>query len=58
MASIMNDIGTYQEEMMLKFIMGVESLDKFDEYIQEIKRMGIDRAIEINQSALNRYKNR
>jgi len=58
MAGIMNDIATYQEEMMLKFIMGVEPLDKFEEYVAEIKKMGIDRALEINQAAFERYDNR
>ena len=58
MAGIMNDITTYQEEMMLKFIMGVEPLDKFDDYVAEIKKMGIDRALEINQAAFERYDSR
>lgn len=57
-ASIMNDINTYRSEMINKFIMGEESLDKFEEFTETIKAMGIDRAIEIQQAALERYNNR
>lgn len=57
-ATIMNEINTYKEEMFLKFLFGDESLDAFDEYVNTIKSMGIDRAIEIQQNALERYNNR
>lgn len=53
--NIMVDIDTYKEEMTLKFIMGQEPLSKFDEYVNTIKGMNIDRAIEIQQAALDRY---
>ncbi|MEK3890070.1 extracellular solute-binding protein [Bacillus sp. FSL K6-3431] len=57
-ASIMNDIGTYKSEMINKFIMGEESLSNFDEFAKTIKSMGIERAIEIQQAALERYNKR
>lgn len=57
-ASIMNDIDTYKNEMIVKFIMGAESLDKFDEYVATMKSMGIDEAIQMQQSGLERYNNR
>ena len=57
-ATIMNEINTYKEEMFLKFLFGDASLDEFDEYVNTIKSMGIDRAIEIQQNALDRYNNR
>lgn len=57
-ASIMTDIQTYQDEMLLKFIMGVESLDNFDEYVKKIQGMGIDDAIKIEQDALERFNKR
>ncbi len=57
-AMIMNEITTYRDEMQVKYIIGVESLDSFDTYVQNIKDMGIDRAIEIYQTALERYNNR
>jgi putative aldouronate transport system substrate-binding protein len=58
LASIINEIDTYRDEMLAKFIMGIEPLDKFDEYVQWMKRMGIDRAVELQQAALDRYQNR
>jgi putative aldouronate transport system substrate-binding protein len=57
-ASIMNDINTYKSEMIVKFIMGEESLDKFDDYVKTLKGMGIEEAIKIKQSGLERYNKR
>ncbi len=51
----MAEVKTYQEEMFFKFIMGVEPLAKFNDYIDQIDKMGIKRAIEIKQKALERY---
>ena len=48
----------YQKEMTLKFIMGTESLDNYDEYVENLKRMGVERAVEIQQAAYDRYINR
>src|SRR5699024_9977344 len=38
LANIMNEINTYVDEMRLKFIMGQESLDKYDEFVENIKK--------------------
>jgi len=57
-SQIMSDINTYVGEKRLQFIMGEEPLDKFDEYVEKVKKMGIDRAIELQQKALDRYNNR
>ncbi len=57
-ASIMNDIGTYKSEMINKFIMGEEPLSNFDEFVKTIESMGIERAIEIKQAALERFNKR
>jgi putative aldouronate transport system substrate-binding protein len=57
-ATITNQINTYTSEMNLKFIMGVESLDNFDKYVSQLKKLGIDRYIQINQDALDRYNKR
>lgn len=54
-ADIMIQVDTYANEMMLKFITGAESLEKFDDYLAEVKARGLDRAIEITQTALERY---
>lgn len=57
-AQIMADIDTYCEEMYLKFILGSESLDNFDTYVQHIKDMGIEEAVQIQRDAVERYNNR
>jgi len=57
-ATIMATVNSYQEEMAVKFIMGQESFDNFDKYVQEMKKMNIERAIELKQAALDRYNNR
>jgi putative aldouronate transport system substrate-binding protein len=54
----MNEINTYQNEMELKFILGTESLSNWSTYVSTIKRMGIDRAVEIQNAALARYNAR
>ncbi|MBP1991971.1 extracellular solute-binding protein [Paenibacillus eucommiae] len=51
---IMTDLETYRVEMTNKFIIGAESLDKFDEYIATLKRMNIEEAIQIQQAAYDR----
>ena len=57
-AQIMSQIKTYTGEMHYKFIMGQESLDNFDKYVQNVKAMDIDKATEIWQAALDRYNSR
>ncbi len=57
-ASKFNEINTYADEMYSKFIMGQESLDNFDKYVENLKKMGLDDVIAIQESALERYNNR
>lgn len=57
-SSIMNDVKTYRDEMINKFIMGTEPIDNFDKFVQTIKSMGIDEAIKARQAALDRFNNR
>ncbi|WP_127590753.1 extracellular solute-binding protein [Paenibacillus lautus] len=57
-ASIMNDINTYYEEMVNKFIMGVEPISGFDQFVQTVQGMGIEEALQIQQAALDRFNSR
>lgn len=57
-ANIMASVNKYSQEMLIKFITGVEPLDKFDEYTERLKSLKVERAMEIQQAAYNRYKNR
>ena len=55
---IMNSITTYVEEMSLKFIMGLEPLAKFDDYVNQCKQYGIETVLQSKREALVRYNNR
>ena len=54
-SSLKSDISTYVNEMTIKFIRGTESLDNFDAYLDNLKTMGVDRLMEIIQSATDEY---
>jgi putative aldouronate transport system substrate-binding protein len=56
-ASIMGDITTFVEEETAKMIAGNSSYDG-DSFVAKIKELGIDRAIELKQAALDRYNAR
>ncbi|MEC0229486.1 extracellular solute-binding protein [Paenibacillus alba] len=58
LSSIMNDVTTLVDEMSLKIILGVESVDTFDRYVRQIKALQIDRAIQIQEQALERDRKR
>lgn len=57
-SAIMNEINTYRDEMTLKFILDTESLDNFDKFVDTMNQMNLKRAIEIENSALDRYNAR
>lgn len=52
---IMTPIDTYREETVAKLISGKMDISKLDEYFAELKRLGIEEAIEIQQAAYDRY---
>ncbi len=56
--SIMMDINTYVNENKLLFIYGAKAMDEYDKFVEDIESMDIDRAIEIQQAAYDRYMNR
>ncbi len=53
-----NDIDTLANEKINKFIVGDEPIEKFDEFVNQIKGMGIDECIRIRQDAVERWKRR
>ncbi len=54
-ASISNAVTTYADEMILKFIMGVEPISKYDEFVSGLKDRGIEKMITMKQSSYDRY---
>ena len=49
------NIETYCDEMAIKFIEGKESLDKFDEYVQNVEAYGLAELLEVHQKAYERF---
>ena len=49
------DIYTLTKEMFIKYIMGTESLDSYDNYVKTLNEMGLDKAIAYYQEALDAY---
>lgn len=52
---IMKNINNYVQEMQIKFIIGVEPLSRFEEFVIQLEKMGINDVINMKQRALNRY---
>ncbi|UUZ84763.1 extracellular solute-binding protein [Paenibacillus sp. P26] len=52
------EITTYKDEMVNKFIMGAEPLDKFDDYVKNIEKIGLDSVLKIEQASYERYMKR
>lgn len=57
-AAYMSDILTFVQEKCLRYILGAESLDTFDDMVKQVKAMNIDKVIEVYQKALDRYNAR
>ena len=45
----------FVEEMTIRFIIGKTPISEFDNYVEEVKAMGIDQAIKIQQNQLDSY---
>ncbi len=53
---LLSQIEPYVDEMFQKWLLGTSSIDDdYDKFVAEIKKRGIDRAIEINQKAYDTY---
>ena len=52
---ILNNISTYSSELATKLALGTASLYNWDTYIKELKELGLDKLIEIDQQLHDRY---
>lgn len=57
-ATLNTEITTYVEEMVLKFVQGAEPLSKYDDFVAGLKKLNLDRYLELQQIAYDRYLNR
>lgn len=51
---ISTDLNTYASELLTKLIMGEKSLEDWDSYIADLKELGLDELIAINQARYDR----
>ena len=58
LASSIDAIKTYVDEMTTKFIMGTEPIEKFDEFRNELKKRNVEKYIQYTQEAYERYMSR
>ena len=57
-ANIYGDIDTLVRESIPSFITGAKPLSDWDAFVSQIRSMGIDRCIALQQAALDRYNAR
>lgn len=55
LSQIMNNVKTYSDEMESKFITGQLPLSDYDKYVAQLKKFGIEDAIQIKQKAYDKY---
>lgn len=58
LASIMSEVNTYREEMYVQFLTGQTSLSAFDDFRAQLEQLGIERAVQIYQTAYDRFMSR
>lgn len=52
------DVDAYAREMFVKFVSGDEPISNFDNYIKQLKKIGLDDVIKMNQEAYDRFLKR
>lgn len=55
-ASLLAELNTYKDPMIDKFIMGTEPLSKFNEFVANIRRAGLDELLTMYNKAYDVYK--
>ena len=57
-SAIMTEVDAMVKEKTAQFIIGTLPMTEYDNFISDIKKLKVERAIELKQAALKRYKNR
>ncbi|NOU85579.1 extracellular solute-binding protein [Paenibacillus sp. LMG 31460] len=52
---ILTNLNTYSTELATKLALGQKSLDDWDQYMAELKKLGLDQLLEIDQQLHDRY---
>lgn len=56
LSEIRNELTTYSKELMANLILGRASMDDWDSYMEELKEIGLDDYLEIQQNLVDNYK--
>lgn len=54
----LSEINTYNDEMIIQFVMGKTSLDKYDSYVEQLDKLGIQEVLKVYQQAYERFLKR
>ena len=57
-ATIKTEIDTYVDEMLLNFIQGIEPISNYDAFVAQLHNLKLDRYLELQQAAYDRYQAR
>ncbi|NHN30409.1 extracellular solute-binding protein [Paenibacillus agricola] len=58
LAKIMTEVNTLVDETTIKIVLGTDPVDSYDKFLEKLKSLKIDRALQIEQAALDRYNKR
>ncbi len=58
LATIMGRVNTYMDEMFVKFVTGAEPLSNYPAFIDNLRKLGIEDAVAIQQAAIDRWARR
>jgi putative aldouronate transport system substrate-binding protein len=53
--AVMGDLNTYRDEMVSKFIIGQTPLSEFDNFVKQLRSLGIDKVLAIRQAQYDRF---
>lgn len=57
LTSYLTALNSYSDELGMNLILGNESLDNWDSFMQKFRDLGLDEVIKVNDSRYQRYKN-
>ena len=52
------EVKTYTDEMINQYVMGIESTESFDEYLNTLEKLGLPEVLKVQQAAYDRYRAR
>jgi putative aldouronate transport system substrate-binding protein len=55
---VMTEVNTRYDEVFAQVLTGAQPIETWDGFVEELKQIGIDDAIAVQQAALDRYNKR